>query len=419
MDFMALHPNLRVRIGVAFIQRLVASMVMTFMAIYLAASYGVAAAGALMLVVVVAGVAGAFTGGHMSDVHGRRSTLLIGELGVFATFAVMALADSSWWHSALVVYLCYIVNNFATGYAMPANDAMIVDITTPETRKLAYTVNYWSINLALALGALLGGFLYNGHFTLLLTIAASGMAAALASTYFLITETRPAAAPAAASPLRAFVTGYRTVLRDRLFGRLLVAATLGMAIEMQLIYYVAVRLAGEFPPQRLLAAGPWELHVDGVEMLGILRAENTALVVVLALFSHVMLRGMADGHRLYAGIGMFTAGYMVLAASNTGWVLMVAAAVFTVGELMNVPVKQALLADMVPADARPRYMAVYSLNIRAALVIASLCITLGSVVPPWGMAALYGAFGAVILLQYRAILARTPTTDRAAACPVR
>ncbi|KAB8182014.1 MFS transporter [Microbispora catharanthi] len=420
MNLAALHPNLRVRIAVGFLQRLLDSMVMSFMAIYLAFEYGVAVAGVLVVTVMVLGVVGTLAGGHMSDARGRRRTLLLGETGVCLTFALMAVADSSAWHSPAIVYCGYLVNKFAASFAMPANDAMILDVTTPESRKLVYTINYWSINLALAFGALLGGFLYNGHFTLLLTLAAAGTVAIAAATYFLIAETKPeeteqgetgAAAEPRGSILRDFANGYRLVLQDRAFGRLLVAATLFMSIELQLINYIGVRLARDLPAQDLLSIGSWSVRVDGVEMLGILRAENTVLVVALALVAHVVLRRVPDRVRMYAGAGLFTAGYMVLAVSDTGWLLLVAALVLTVGELMDVPVRQALLADMVPAASRTRYMAVYNLNIRVALVVASLCITIGSVLPPWGMAALYGVFGLVIIWQYHAIL--TPSAARA------
>ncbi|XVQ85520.1 MFS transporter [Microbispora siamensis] len=420
MNLAALHPNLRVRIAVGFLQRLLDSMVMSFMAIYLAFEYGVAVAGVLVVTVMVLGVVGTLAGGHMSDARGRRRTLLLGETGVCLTFALMAVADSSAWHSPAIVYCGYLVNKFAASFAMPANDAMILDVTTPESRKLVYTINYWSINLALAIGALLGGFLYNGHFTLLLALAATGTVAIAAATYFLIAETRPeeteqaetgATAESRGSILRDFANGYRLVLQDRAFGRLLVAATLFMCIELQLINYIGVRLARDLPAQDLLSIGSWSIRVDGVEMLGILRAENTVLVVALALVAHLVLRRVPDRVRLYAGAGLFTAGYMVLAVSDTGWVLLVAALVLTVGELMDVPVRQALLADMVPAASRTRYMAVYNLNIRVALVVASLCITIGSVLPPWGMAALYGVFGLVIIWQYHAIL--TPSAARA------
>ncbi|TQS18857.1 MFS transporter [Microbispora hainanensis] len=424
-----LHPNLRIRIAVGFLQRLLDSMVMSFMAIYLAFEYGVAVAGVLVVTVMVLGVVGTLAGGHMSDSRGRRRTLLLGETGVCLTFALMAVADSPSWHSPAIVYCGYLVNKFAASFAMPANDAMILDVTTPESRKLVYTINYWSINLALAVGALLGGFLYNGHFTLLLALAATGTVAIAAATYFFIAETKPEdtepednepednepTEPGESEPrgsiLRDFANGYRLVLQDRAFGRLLIAATLFMSIELQLINYIGVRLASDLPAQNLLSIGSWSIRVDGVEMLGILRAENTVLVVALALVAHVVLRRVPDRVRMYAGAGLFTAGYMVLAVSDTGWVLLVAALVLTVGELMDVPVRQALLADMVPAASRTRYMAVYNLNIRVALVVASLCITVGSVLPPWGMAALYGVFGLVIIWQYHAIL--TPSAARA------
>ncbi|ETK35454.1 MFS transporter [Microbispora sp. ATCC PTA-5024] len=405
MRLAALHPNLRVRIAVGFVQRLLDSMVMSFMAVYLAFQYGVAVAGVLVVAVMALGVVGTLAGGHMSDAHGRRRTLLLGELGVCLTFGVMAAADA--WHAPMAVYAGYVVNKFAASFAMPANDAMILDVTGPESRKLVYTINYWSINLALAFGALVGGFLYNGHFTLLLGLATAGTVGIAAATFVLIAETRPdtPVQETRQSILRDFASGYRLVLQDRAFGRLLVAATLFMSIELQLINYIGVRLARDLPRQDLIPALPWTVRVDGVEMLGILRAENTVLVVVLALVAHVVLRRVPDRVRLYAGAGLFTAGYMVLAVSDTGWVLLLAALVLTIGELMDVPVRQTLLADMVPDGARTRYMAVYNLNIRIALVVASACITVGSVVPPWGMAALYGLFGLVIISQYRAILA--------------
>jgi DHA1 family multidrug resistance protein B-like MFS transporter len=359
---------------------------------------------------VTLGVLGMFLGGHLSDTRGRRPTLLLAEATACASFALMALGGSGN-GGTLLVYAGYLVAKLASSIALPANDAMIVDVTSPENRTDVYTINYWATNLALVCGGLLGGFLYNGHFALLLEIAAIATGGALLTTFLVITETRPAgAAPTeAAHPLRTFVAGYRTVARDGRFLKFVVAATLGLAIEFQLVNYIGVRLSTDLPPQNLFSLGGRTVHVDGVEMLGILRAENAALVVLLALFSHVLFKHLPDRVRLYAGIALFAFGYMVLAVSETGWVLLVTGVVFTVGELMNVPVKQALLANMVPQTARPRYMAVYNLNIRFSQMIASICITLGALVGPWGMAALYGVFGVAIILLYRNVLVADST----------
>ncbi len=400
-----MNPTLRIRVVVGFVNRLADSMITSFMAIYLAFTFGIATAGVLILAVVSLGVVGMLVGGHISDKHGRRRTLLLAEFAVFATFTLMAAAHSE--ASTVVVYVGFLVNKFAASIALPANDAVIVDVTTPETRKGAYRIIYWATNLALAFGALLGALLYHGHFTLMLAIAAAGTAAIFVTTFFWIPETRPATAEVApASVLRQFVSGYHLVLRDNKFIRLMIAATLTLAIEFQLINYVGVRLAKGMPAQQLLSVRTLTVHVDGVRMLGILRAENTILVVALMLFSHVLFRRLSDRTGLYLGTALFVGGYMVMAVSNTGWVLMVIGVVYSVGELMNVPVKQAMLANMVPDHARTRYMAVYNLNIRVAQMIAALFLTLGSVVPPWGIAALYGLFGVVIIQQYRVILRR-------------
>ncbi|WP_370947362.1 MFS transporter [Amycolatopsis sp. cg5] len=397
MNFLKLHPNLRVRIGVGFVNRLLDSMITSFMAIYLAFRYGVAVAGVLMFVVVSFGVVGMLVGGHISDTRGRRQTLLLTEFAGVLTFAVMALGDS--WGDTVLVYGAYLVNRFAASVALPANDALIIDVTTPEDRKQVYTFIYWTINLALAIGGLAGGFLYNGHFTLLLGGAAVCTAGVVLVTYFFIAETKPVVenAPPRASALAEFSAGYKLVIRDGMFIRYMVAATLFMGIELQLTNYVGVRLAHDLP--------------NGIELLGILRAENTALVVILTLFSHLLFRRLSDNVRLLGGVGIFVAGYMVLTVSNTGWVLLIAGFVFTIGELMNVPVKQAMLANMVPEQARTRYMAVYNLNIRVAQMLAAVCLSLGSIVPPWGMALLFGAAGLVILSQFRVLLARSAVRE--------
>lgn len=411
---MSLHPSLRVRIGVGFVNRLVDSMITSFMAVHLALAWGVAAAGVLLIAVVALGVAGMLVGGHVADLHGRRRTLLVAEAGAAVTFGVMALADSPVLSSALLVYLGYVANKFAASVALPANDAMIVDLTSPETRKGVYTINFWATNLALAIGALVGAALYS-RFAVVLAVAAGATLAVLATTYFLIAETKPDTGVPRDRPqgvlalLREFGEGYRLVLRDRTFLRLMVAGTLTLAIEFQLVNHIAVRLATGFPAQQLL---PWAPAVDGVGMIGLLRAENTILVVVLALFSAVLFRGVSDRTGLYLGTALFAGGYAVLAVSTSGWVLMAAGLVFTVGELMSVPVKQALLANLVPDHSRTRYMAVYNLNIRVAQGLAAGCVTLGAVLPAWGMAALYLVLGAVIVWQYRFVLAGRPAAEQ-------
>lgn len=404
MVFRELHPNIRLRIGIGFVQRLLGVMLMPLMTIRLADLYGAATAGALVLTVAVAGILANLLGGHLADVRGRKPLLLAGEAGATVTFVALALAASGWWDSAIAVYLFFLLNIALSQLATPAAEAMIIDVSTPENRTLVYTINYWATNLAFTIGAMLGGFLYRDYFPHLLAGAALLSLATSLVTLWFITESAPEGGSGNERGPRALLLGYRTVARDRVFHKMFFAAVLITVVEMQIGYYIAVRLAEDFPRQSLLSFGDWALSVDGVSMMGILRAVNAALVVLLILVSGKLLGNLPDRLRLFVGLGMFTAGYMVWAVSNDGRVLLLAAAVLTLGEIASVPVRQTLLANHIPADSRTRYMAVYTFNARAGLMIAALCVTLGAVVPPAVMSVIFGVCGALAALLYHLVL---------------
>lgn len=418
MNFFALPRNVRVRMAVMFVQKLTDAMITIFIAIYLAQRLGAAITGALVLLLAVLAIVAMLIGGHASEGWGRRPVLIAGELAAFVFLGLTVLAHAADW-GTLAVYFSYALVKFGTSMAMPANDSMIVDVTTTENRKFVYTVNYWAVNVALATGAMLGGFLYGQHFGLLLVIAAVGMGGSLLATVLLISETKPQpvagtpAAPSRPNGLSQMIDGYRLVFVDRAFARLLLAASLVMTLEFQMNNYIGIRLAVDMPVQSLFGFD----HIDGPRMLGVLKAENTILVVILALFANFLLRRVSDRARLYVGITLFTAGFAVLAVANSVWVLLLACLVLTLGELQNVPVLQSLTAELVPEQGRTRYMAAYNLHIRVAQSLAAVTISLGAIVSSWGIAALYVLMGVVIIIQYRAVLGHLEARKAAADIP--
>jgi DHA1 family multidrug resistance protein B-like MFS transporter len=415
--FFSLHRNVRTRIGLAFVGKLIDAMILTYIAIYLAAHVGIALTGALILIFAVFAVFGMLVGGHLSEHWGRRPVLIVGDLAACVFLVLMAFAYFGDW-GALAVYFCYAIVKFGSNLALPANDTTIIDVTPPEDRRYVYTVNYWVVNLALGGGALVGGFLYNAHFGAVIIAGAIGMGGALVVTVALVSETKPAqptdAPPAKLTGFRQFVDGYRVVLVDSTFRRLIIAASLGLTLEGQMNSYIGIRLSTGMPIQRVFPFG----HVGGVQMLGVLKAENTLLVVVLALFINALLSRFSDRTRLYGGITLFAGGFAVLAVSDSAWVLLLACLALTFGELMNVPVKQALLAELAPDKGRPHYMAAYYLHIRIGQILNALLISLGAVVGAEGMAGVYLIFGVVIILQYRVILARRAVRATAAAVAI-
>ncbi|ARP73036.1 MFS transporter [Streptomyces pluripotens] len=404
MKFRDLHPNIRLRIGVGFVQRCFDIMLVPLMVIHFSGLYGAATAGVMTLFAALATIACNLTGGHLSDTYGRRPVLLIGELGAFLSYAGLALVLSPLvGGNGIALYVLYLCAGCCAGIALPASETMIVDVSTPATRPAVYTINYWSVNLAFMIGSLIGGFLYGGYFFQLLLAAAVGTGGILLVTWFGISETAPAGTVENPRGIRTALVGYVQVCRDRVFLRLACAALLIRSIEVQISSSIAVRLGHDFTPQVLLHIGSWQLTVDGVNMLGIMRAINTLLVVCCALWVGKLLGGMDERRRLISGIVVFTTGYLVWTVSGNAWTLIAATFVVTAGELMNAPVKQTLLANLVPEESRTKYMAAYGLQVRLGLLVGSLCVTLSAVASVWVMAGLFALFGVAAVVLYRSL----------------
>ena len=65
----------------------------------------------------------------------------------------------------------------------------------------------------------------------------------------------------------------------------------------------------------------------------------------------------------------------------------------TIGELMYVPIKQAMIGEIAPPNARSTYMAFNSMTIYGAIVVSSLLIIVGEWIPPVYMGGLLLVLG--------------------------
>ena len=343
---------------------------------------------------------------YLAERYGRRRALLASAGLMTAGFTVMAAGAAS--RAVVPIYAGFGVQAIAGSFIRPVHDAVLLDVTRPEERRFVYAFNYWSVNLALGVGALTGTFLYAGHLTALLAGAAVVMAAATVLTFTYFAET---AGPRTRADLRDWrgmlARSYLAPLRDRSFLRVVLAMTVILGLEMQRASgFIGVHIADQ-RRQMLISAGHVHLSVTGVELLGVVQATNTVAIVIAAMFVERVLRNMRDTWRINVGIGIFAGCCMVLATAGAAWVLLAAVLLLTVGELMHIPAMQAVLARVVPDDARAGYMAVFNLNERGGVMIAALTLTAAPVLGTAGLVLSYGLLGATAIYLY-APLVRSP-----------
>jgi MFS transporter, DHA1 family, multidrug resistance protein B len=399
MKLRDIHPNIKLRLGMQFLGGLVSMAVIPFLAIYFAQKIGAAETGIILILIVISGVVGGFIGGHVSDKIGRRNIMIYSEIGVLVTYLFIAFCNSPWFDLPYVSAAFFLLNMFAGGMFQPAAQAMIIDVTDSESRKLVFTISYWLGNLATAIGGIMGAFLFKNYlFELFIGISGISLLSVLITIFF-ITETytpeqtspEPSTAQPKSSPLE-MVQSYSAVIKDKLFMFYIVGAVFIFTLEQSLTNYIGIRLEKEIPEQSATLLG-MEFMLDGTKVLGFLKTENTLLVVLLSTVVLILFKKWKDHWNLVAGMFIFSVSFSALAFTSNIWFLFLLIFVGTIGELMYVPVKQAMIGDLAPSHARSTYMAFYSLTFYGAMIIASLLIIVGEWVSPVAMGGILLVFG--------------------------
>ena len=411
--FRDFHPNVRTRIYVLFAFGTAQATTMPFMAIYFDEHFGEVLTGLLLTVSIVASVISGAIGGYYADRIGRKKLMVFSE-GVFLlSYLVMAMANSPWFQSAVVTFITFLVTNICWGVYGPADEAMLMDVTTPETRQMMYSIFYWVGNLTMAVGASLGALFFENYRFILFSAMSVVVLGTLLTTIFRIEETlhKPVLMPSegslqtgGASIIRGMLRTYGKVLADKVFLRYIVAGMLAMTVETQLTNYIGIHLAKDVARQPLFQLSHWAMEIDGVKMLGFLQTENTVLVVLLAT---VVARWMAryrDKSVLFFGLVLNTLGYSFMIINSVPWLLIAAMFVATIGEVASVPTRQTYLADIAPVNARSSYIAVSGLTYNGSRVLASLGVMLGATAPSWVMALLSLTAGLVGFAFYQSIV---------------
>lgn len=419
MKFQEIHPNIRLRLVMLFLISLANTMVFPFMAIYFSARFGERITGLLMSLEVVASVIAGLYGGYLADRLGRKKLMVFAELIRFIALSIICLVNSPWMESAILTFIMMTISTVFGGLSNPAAQAMIIDVSSPENRKSIYSINYWSMNGAFAIGGLLGGFLFASHrFELFLIVAAMSLLNLLI-LFFFITETYfPDKNQASSENKRNFllemVDNYKVVVKNTTFIIFTLATLLALSIEFQMRSYVGVRLADDMPIQTLFAFSNLNFNVDGIKLFGIMNAENSILVVSLGYLVNRFMKRFADKKVLYFGILMNGVAFCIIGFSNAAWIILITMVFASISELMYWPVTQAYLAEIPPEDGRSSYMAISGLVGRGAVMLGSLSLTLGSFLPPVIMGLLFLLTGIVSIALFSTVLKKL---DRQKAAP--
>jgi len=283
------------------------------------------------------GLLSSAVGGSLADRFGRRNVMA-------ASLLLSALATLGWGlaNNLSLLLLLIIVNGLVGPLYGPASSAMVADLVESDRRAEAYGLIRVIANLGVVIGPSIGGILAARSYTILFVISAIASFAFFLITLFLVPETKPQVD--GERPPLAQDVGYGSVLRDLPF-----MAVAAFSIVATIVY---VQMNTTFPVYVREQFGIAE------DQYGLLIALNAIMVVTMQFSITRWLRRYRRTPMLALSAVLYALGFGALALARTPLQFAACVAVWTLGEMIMVPISSALAADMAPETKRGRYMAV-------------------------------------------------------------
>ncbi len=334
-------------VGVMFIDRIGGTMLFPFFALYITSKFnvGMTQAGVVLGVFSISSLIGSVIGGALTDRFGRRKLILFGL--VFSAISTLTLGSVNQY--ALLFPLAVLIG-VLSDVAGPAHQAMIADILPADKRQEGFGILRVVGNMSWIIGPTIAGFVAGIDKTFFSLFVADAIISCIVAVLFykLIPETKPQPKEdVKPESIGQTFRGYGQVFRDFAFMAFIFASIIMTTVYIQMYNSLSVFLRDE--------------HGITPQGYGFLLTSSAVVVIIFqfsitrAIKTKPPFLMMALGSLIYmVGFGMF--GFV------GAYLLFVAAIVIvTIGEMIVMPVSQALAANFAPEDKRGRYMAVYGL----------------------------------------------------------
>jgi MFS family permease len=334
-------------VGVHFVDKIGATLVFPFFALYITGKFsvGMTEAGILLGLLSLAGILGSVAGGALTDRLGRRKLILFGLLAsALSALTLGSVSQFAWlFPAAALVGLFSEVGG-------PAHAAMIADILPHEQRQEGFGILRVVGNMAWLVGPTVGGIVARSSFFALFVIDAAISCVVALLFYLFMAETRPA--PGEHGVEEGMVEtfrNYRLVLRDRAFAAFLIAAGLMGIVYIQMYNSLSVYLRDN--------------HGVGPRGYGVLLTSSAVTVICFQFWTMRVIKKQPPFLMMAAGTAFYLVGFGMFGVVAAYWMFVLAVVVITVGEMIVLPTSQTLAAGFARTDMRGRYMAVFGLSV--------------------------------------------------------
>lgn len=346
--YRGLPRNMYIMFGATVINRF-GDFVMPFLTMYLTIKIGLSfeIVGILVTISSLIGIPSSILGGKFADELGRKKTYLIAQGG-----AALSLLPCAFLKSPVPIIMFLLLSTFFHGAVRPPMNAIITDILPPHQRQQGFSLQYLGINVGVALGPIIAGFLFNNFLPMLFIGDALTSFIALFLIWKNIKEVKP----------EDFKETVYSEKEKEEKGNTISALLKRPQIVMFLIVYILYSFV--YTQHRFslpLTAGA-VFGSAGPSKFGLLMSINAITV----LFCTVAITSITKHLKplvniMIAGI-IYAVGFGMLGMIHSYEMFILSTVIWTLGEILVVTNFGVYLADNSPSNFRARFSAVGSLS---------------------------------------------------------
>ena len=328
-------------------------------------------------------------GGYWSDRIGRRRIIVLGTLGNAAAIFVMYFMRELWAITGMML-----LAGFASGLYMPASTALLADIVPEPMRLRAYAGQRLAINAGFACGASAAGFLISvSTFSL---FAGDAMTTAL---FGIIAWRFLPRGHFVNSDEASWAQAWRHIRADRNFWGIFIATILSSFVFQQFNSTFGLEVK-----QRALAltVGSWKFTPE--QIFGLILGWNGIMVMLFELPLTRWTQRFDSRRVITLGYLLIGFGFALNALPGGTSLFFGAMTLFTIGEMLSQPMRNAYIAQIAPLHLRGRYMGALAMAGTAAAALgphASMRIHAWNPAALWLGCAALGILSAVALVIKR------------------
>lgn len=315
-------------------------------------------------------------GGYLADRMGRRETIV---LSMFcAAGAMLALGQAR--SLPVIVALTFVVGLASEAYR-PASAALLTDLVRPEQRLTAFAALRVTLNAGFAFGPATAGLL--AAYGYIWLFVGNALSSALFGLLALLAL--PVVVRRATNGSARWGEVLDVLCRDRQFQRLLLAT-----FAVSLVFMQMASTFGLFVTSLGYSASTY----------GVIISLNGALIVLFELPLTSLTRRFPTRKVMALGFALIGAGFALNHFAHSVPALMACMGVFTLGEMLALPMASAYVADLAPPHMRGRYMGINGMTWAVALMFGPAVGMKQFALNPtayWLACLALGAFAAVVI----------------------